>query len=179
MIAAYVPLRLWFAGGDFAEWNASSKRRATAVLAGALIFAFGLAMVQLLPTLELKRLSQRASADDHELGFGAIPLWYLSQTIRPWHWYSPGVLRDKLLEQRPPAFGRRTNQVEAHLYFGLLPTPQGLFDKHAVSVVSIVVPVWAIVGGIAVLRWRSTKVVERNRRAVASGLLNPSDPPQS
>ncbi len=45
-------------------------------------------------------------------------------------------------------------------YFGLLPTPQGLFDKHAFSVVSIVVPVWMIVGGISLMRWRS-----RRRRA--------------
>ena len=38
---------------------------------------------------------------------------------------------------------------EFHL--GLLPTPQGLFDKHAVSLVTIVVPVWAIFG---LLAWR-------------------------
>ena len=68
-------------------------------------------------------------------------------------------------------------------YFGLLPTPQGLFDKHAVSVTSVVLPVRAIVGGIAVVRWRSTKVVGRNRRAkdttVAPPLLHSSDPSQS
>ncbi|HEQ98133.1 MAG TPA: hypothetical protein ENO22_02185 [candidate division Zixibacteria bacterium] len=28
---------------------------------------------------------------------------------------------------------------------GLLPTPSGLFDKHAISVVSILLPIWAIV----------------------------------
>lgn len=27
---------------------------------------------------------------------------------------------------------------------GLLPTPQGLFDKHAISVASVVGPVWAL-----------------------------------
>ncbi len=42
-------------------------------------------------------------------------------------------------------------------YFGLLPTPQGLFDKHAFSVVSIVVPVWLIVGGISLVRWRARR----------------------
>ena len=42
-------------------------------------------------------------------------------------------------------------------YFGLLPTPQGLFDKHAVSVVSVVVPVWLAVGGFALMRRRSAK----------------------
>ncbi len=42
-------------------------------------------------------------------------------------------------------------------YFGLLPTPQGLFDKHAFSVVSIVVPMWLIVGGISLIRWRARR----------------------
>ncbi len=42
-------------------------------------------------------------------------------------------------------------------YFGLLPTPQGVFDKHALSVVSIVVPVWLIVGGISLVRWRTRR----------------------
>ena len=46
-------------------------------------------------------------------------------------------------------------------YFGLLPTPQGLLDKHVISVVSVVVPVWSIVGVIALLRWRT-----RRRRVV-------------
>ncbi len=42
-------------------------------------------------------------------------------------------------------------------YFGFLPTPQGLFDKHALSVVSVVVPVWLIVGGISLIRWRARR----------------------
>ena len=42
-------------------------------------------------------------------------------------------------------------------YFGLLPTPQGVFDKHALSVVSVVLPVWLIVGGISLIRWRARR----------------------
>ncbi len=42
-------------------------------------------------------------------------------------------------------------------YFGLLPTPQGVFDKHALSVVSVVGPVWLIVGGISLIRWRARR----------------------
>ena len=42
-------------------------------------------------------------------------------------------------------------------YFGLLPTPQGVFDKHALSVVSVVLPVWLIVGGISLVRWRARR----------------------
>jgi hypothetical protein len=47
----------------------------------------------------------------------------------PWKWYSPFLSpayspsdnRDTLLSQSTPAFGGRTNQVESHLYFGLIP----------------------------------------------------------
>ncbi len=67
-------------------------------------------------------------------------------------------------------------------YFGLLPTPQGLFDKHAVSVVSVVVPVWLIVGGFALMRWRSAKTrggrIPGNDLTLPSRVLNSSDPSQ-
>ncbi len=42
-------------------------------------------------------------------------------------------------------------------YFGLLPTPQGVFDKHVLSIVSVVGPVWLIVGGISLIRWRARR----------------------
>ena len=32
--------------------------------------------------------------------------------------------------------------------FGLLPTPQGIFDKHAISVVSIAAPSWILAFGL-------------------------------
>ena len=53
-------------------------------------------------------------------------------------------------------------------YFGLLPTPQGLFDKHAVSVVSFVVPVWLIVGGIALVRWHARRRSARGAGAATT-----------
>ena len=33
--------------------------------------------------------------------------------------------------------------------FGLLPTPSGLFDRHSLSVVSIVIPIWGL--GLAII----------------------------
>ncbi len=42
-------------------------------------------------------------------------------------------------------------------YFGFLPTPQGVFDKHALSVVSVVLSVWLFVGGISLIRWRARR----------------------
>ncbi len=48
-------------------------------------------------------------------------------------------------------------------YFGLFPTPQGLFDKHALSVVSVVVPVWLVVVGSVLVRWRARRRAIRRR----------------
>lgn len=45
---------------------------------------------------------------------------------------------------------KTVTRPEFHL--GLLPTPRGLFDKHALSVVSIVSPVWLVVFGL--VWWR-------------------------
>ncbi len=42
-------------------------------------------------------------------------------------------------------------------YFGLLPTPQGIFDKHVLSVSSVVVPVWIVVGVFAIKRRRASR----------------------
>jgi hypothetical protein len=41
--------------------------------------------------------------------------------------------------------------------FGLLPTPSGFFDKHVISVVSIVSPAWIIALGLIWRRRRSTR----------------------
>jgi hypothetical protein len=37
-------------------------------------------------------------------------------------------------------------------HFGLLPTPSGFFDKHVISVISMVSPAWVI--AIALVWWR-------------------------
>ena len=47
-------------------------------------------------------------------------------------------------------------------YFGLLPTPSGLFDLHALSVLSIAGPAWAIVGGAGLLRWQRQRTLKAN-----------------
>ena len=42
-------------------------------------------------------------------------------------------------------------------YFGLLPTPQGIMDKHVLSVSTFVVPIWIVVGVIAIKRRRASR----------------------
>lgn len=55
---------------------------------------------------------------------------------------------------------RTVSKDEFH--FGLLPTPQGVVDRHALSVTSVVVPTWAL---CLVLVWR----LGRRRAAAAPG----------
>lgn len=60
---------------------------------------------------------------------------------------------------------------EFHL--GLLPTPQGLLDKHAVSVVSILVPAWAV---CLVLLWRFGRRRGRSNSEAGTALFGPGVP---
>ncbi len=122
LLVAYVPIRLWIGGDGSVKLVSHCKWQSAAVIAVFVGFSFGLAAIQLLPTWELKQLSQRRSpGQHHELSFGSIPVWYWSQIVRPWHWYSPLTDRKQEFRDEHEATGVRTNQVEAHLYFGLVP----------------------------------------------------------
>ncbi len=101
---------------------------ATAVL-GAILLGFALAAVQLLPTWELKQLSQRAAVGPaHDPGYGHIPPLYFSQIVAPWLWYAPDVDADAALSRLTwLAIPSSTNKVEAQLYFGLLPLALALW----------------------------------------------------
>ena len=51
--------------------------------------------------------------------------------------------------------GEAFTTVRKHgFYFGLLPTPQRLFDKHVFSVLSVVLPVWSVVGSLTLIQRR-------------------------
>jgi hypothetical protein len=110
----------------------TSRRAAVARIAWPLASigcAFGLAAVQLAPTWELKQVSQReAPGPHHRLEQGAIPAWYWSQAVRPWVWYSVTTDRDAALREAEAQLGAPTNQVEAQLYFGLIPLALALAE---------------------------------------------------
>jgi len=117
MLLVYIPGRIWFSRDATTEALKPYRRRTIVLLLLAFISAYALCAVQLAPTWELKQLSQRAELDDysHHPGFGHIPFWYLSQVVAPWTWYPYDVnLQAGLSPGSQP-----TNQVEAHLYFGL------------------------------------------------------------
>ena len=54
---------------------------------------------------------------------------------------------------------------EFHL--GLLPTPSGLIDKHAISVVSLAAPLWLLAGGCL---WWQVRRQRRGRRESVGAL---------
>ncbi|MCA9091875.1 MAG: YfhO family protein [Planctomycetaceae bacterium] len=85
----------------------------------ALLCAFGIAAIQLLPTWELKKLSQRSDVNvEHDPRYGNLPAWFLIQVVNPTVYWDPN-LDNRLNAGLPPSAS--TNKVEAHLYFGLLP----------------------------------------------------------
>ncbi len=121
-LVAYVPLRLFVANRDLPPESRSRAKTLCGLSAVAVTGAALLAAVQLAPTWELMRLSQRVEqGPDHNLRSGAIPVWYLSQMFRPWYWYALGTDRQAALDAARTDLGGRTNPVEAHLFVGLVP----------------------------------------------------------
>lgn len=117
-LAAYLPLRLWVFSSGLPSTTALSRKQTCGGLALAVAAAFLVAAVQLLPTWELKQLSQReAVSAEHDPGYGLIPVRYLSQIALPWVWYPD----ESSFNRAVTPGGSRTNRVEAHLYFGLIP----------------------------------------------------------
>ena len=117
VLLAYIPSRLLWADRGLPNRGASVKGRLLVAVALSMGLSFGLAAGQLLPTWELKQSSQR---DDvvgrkYDPGYGHMPFAYWSQVVTPWRWYEAGEDRVSQYEAGPAD----TNQVEAHLYFGL------------------------------------------------------------
>ena len=81
----------------------------------AMMLGFLLAAPQLIPAWELKTRSQRSNENfREEIEEGLIPFPYFAQALFPWNYYvdPDGILR---------AMGAKTNKIEAHVYFGLMP----------------------------------------------------------
>ena len=124
VVAAYAVVRLSLPRIGGITIAPGTRRRTAARLAAGFALAFPLAAIQLMPTWELKQLSQRATVSaEHDPGFGHIPPVYWSQLIASWwFWYSPEINLDHALDDmRGLRILSRTNRVEAHLYFGSIP----------------------------------------------------------
>jgi hypothetical protein len=119
LIVCYVPLRLWYARRDLPGATCENRRSTCLWLAGAVAGAHLLAAAQLVPTWELKRLSQRSDVNaEHDPNYGAVPPKYLAQVATPWIWYPE---KEAFTSLHDPDRRGRINRVDAHLYFGMLP----------------------------------------------------------
>lgn len=116
LIVVWASLR-WFSSGTATQPRCRDWSPVPGV-ALVIVGAFLASAIQLVPTWEYKRLSQRQAGHvDFDPGYGAIPWRYLAQVVTPWSSYSDP--RD--INDLRAGHGSLTNRVEAHLYFGLLP----------------------------------------------------------
>ena len=109
---------------DSASTLVLSRWRGAAGVTAAIAMAVALTAVQLLPTHELRQLSQRDGthavfnpADGH------MPPMYLTQLVASWwYWHTPEMAASRENLKHPFLLSAGdTNPVEAHLYVGLIP----------------------------------------------------------
>lgn len=98
-------------------------RRDLAVVVGCVVVGLAAASVQLVPTFELKQMSQReGGGKEFDPAYGHMPPAYLTQVAASWwYWHSPEVKASGKLFHLPGSIDADTNAVEAHLYWGLIP----------------------------------------------------------
>jgi hypothetical protein len=104
--------------------NAAGRRPVSLLLmVGAIALSILLAAVQLVPTMELRLLSQRSGGQStFNPAYGHMPPLYTTQLFASWwYWHSPEILQSRRLLQTPLAATADTNAVEAHFYLGLIP----------------------------------------------------------
>lgn len=97
--------------------------RPAILITAAVIGSLFLAAVQLVPTYELKRMSQRTAASDvFDPAFGHMPPLYATQVVAAWwYWHSPELVASQEFRTSPGSYPADTNGVEAHLYWGIIP----------------------------------------------------------
>lgn len=107
-----VLLRLTWSPNSLAPEFAASRRKPAVLCGLTVVLGFALAAPQLLPTIELKSVSQREEGAFNQ-AYGNIPVWYLTQPFWPTIWYAPDIDPDQQLFN--------SNRIEANLYFGVIP----------------------------------------------------------
>lgn len=121
-IVLYAGLRVFLSRQPETAVSGLSKKPAWVVV--AIAAGIGLASVQLFPTYELKRTSQREGGGGKAFdpAYGHMPPLYATQLAASWwYWHSPEVRLSRQILRTPGAVNADTNAVEAHLYWGLIP----------------------------------------------------------
>jgi len=128
---------------------------ATAIPA-AILLSLLLASAQLLPSMELKQISQRdesgleKSVRKFDPGYGHMPPLYLSQLLASWSWWhTPEIRASRQILHLPGSIDSDTNAVEAHFYVGLIPLALAvlcLIPATSRTVDPVVRRLWFILG---------------------------------
>lgn len=167
----YVAGRTWFSGREpfdkLSDSDSASRVKAVSVWvfrnSGAVLLAIGfsllLAAVQLLPTLELKGMSQRQTEGDSskvfDPAYGHMPPGYLTQVVASWWgWHSIQSVNDGAIHDAFGAVNAATNKVEAHLYWGLIPLGLMLLlcrRRIRISLDGSVWKIWCVLSLLAVV----------------------------
>jgi hypothetical protein len=89
----------------------------------AILGGFLIGSVQLVPTWELKGLSQRAeTGETFAPGYGHLPPLAITQLAAPWLWHGAEIDTDHALQVASwGTIPAATNKAEAYVYAGLLP----------------------------------------------------------
>lgn len=92
------------------------------IISCAVALGFMIAAVQIIPSWELKTLSQRQDVNEaFTPTYGHMPPAAISQLWQPWSWYAGELTPDEYLAQADwLSVPNATNQAEAYLYCGLL-----------------------------------------------------------
>ncbi len=106
--------------------NAARTHRwkSAGLVIAAIVCGILIAAVQLIPTLELRQLSQRDGSNTvFNPAYGHMPPVYLTQLVASWwYWHTPEMAMSREMQKIPfLMMDADTNPVEAHLYLGLIP----------------------------------------------------------
>ncbi|MEO2036180.1 MAG: hypothetical protein ABGZ35_29250 [Planctomycetaceae bacterium] len=124
---------------------------AAAAVPAAIALSVIMSAAQLIPSMELKQISQREGAKtEFDPGYGHMPPVYLTQLVASWTWWHDRDIRDsgKMLHL-PGSIDSATNAVEAHFYLGLIPLALAglsLLRTTYRSVPPVAVRCWLILG---------------------------------
>ncbi|MDA1163391.1 MAG: YfhO family protein [Planctomycetota bacterium] len=160
LLVLFLGLRLSYWRDGVSGKIAAHRLKSAGLILGFVAIGLGIAAAQLVPTWELKQLSQRQSISDgpdFDAAYGHIPPLYLSQIIASWwFWYSPDIDLNQALGQLTfMASPAATNHTEAHLYFGLIPLfvlAAALASKrHRDAVMNRFTATWVIVSVVGIV----------------------------
>ena len=144
-ILSYGALKLWFG-----EDGRSRTLPLTLLTSSAIALSLCVAAVQLAPTYELKRSSQRDGGQGKAFdpAYGHMPPAYATQVLASWwYWHSPEIRASRAMMRTPGVINAESNAVEAHLYWGMIPLALllCLFNGRIRSRLdSVVVRVWLL-----------------------------------